>query len=106
MLTLLPGLKTIIRRHVHKLKLEIENSKDKKIVKDLKNDVFVSVFNEVSNYITLGDGEEAEMAKIDGKTLSSMIKDSVQRSTNFGMSALNNFTFGLAAKYNLGSDLT
>lgn len=64
------------------------------------------IFNDITNFLILGDSEEATMAKDNGETLSEIVKKIARYWFDFELSPLNSMTFGLAAKYNFGPHLS
>ena len=66
-----------MQKHVKNLQTRIARSDNSEITIDFKNEIMVTAFNDISNYIILGDSEEVSMTKIDGKNLSAAIKESI-----------------------------
>ena len=97
-----PNIREIVRRHAKKLENEIKTSKNGRITKDIKNNFLVPLFSDIGNFLLMGDSEEVKMTSENGENLSYIIKRETQLLIDFITSPLNNLTFGLAAKYNLG----
>lgn len=94
---LLPNIRTAVQNHMDKLKKEL-NGEEKLI--DIKNDIFVPMFEDVSTRILLGK-DNKHVEKIKGETIVAVVKKMFKEYVDYTLNPINFLTFGLAEKLGL-----
>lgn len=102
----MPKIRSLSRKHVARVKKLIQNSPDKKIQINVKHDILLSLFEDISTYIIFRDDLENVEFNVFGKSFAAVAQQEFQHYMNLGFSLLNSFTSGYALKMGLLKDNT
>ena len=96
---MLPGMRTIIKDHVNKLKAKVQRSPNR--VVDIRGEFMIDLIDDVSTFLVLGK-RTGNSIRVQGDTFMNKIKEIFGGLSELTLSPVNLVTFGLARK--LGFD--